>query len=288
MTAFVHAFGALALETAEPPRHATLSRNDADTLGDHLAIDLQRLLPGIDRIDLALAAAHFDPAELLRPRWPAHAALIELAQRVPGRASGRVIAFGTHHGAMPLPALQPDAQLQGGPLRVLPFALLGEAGDIAAVGRAMEERLLETGMAGAATALFAQSAFGAKLEHVRYLSLHDLLAMTAMQYEHAGLPRLWPIIEAALLAPGSEEWLDAPPEPLLAFRDGDVIAARMPFDAWCEAGFAPPEVPPAALPRAFAAFESRLRQYRAVLGAHGIAVRDIDVAAGDDPRGALR
>jgi hypothetical protein len=288
MTVLVHVFGALALETAGPPGRAVLSREAAEALGGHAAIDLQRLLPGIGDIDLALAAAHFDPAELLRPGWPVHAALSEIAQRAPGSGRGRVIALGAHADIMPLPALQPDAALLGGPLRVLPFALLGEAAAIAELGRTMEERLLETGMAGAATALFAQNAFGARLEHVRYLSLHDLVAMIAMQYEHAGLPALWPLIEAALLAPESDEWLDAPPEPLLHWHDGEVRAARMAFDAWCEQGFAPEHTGAMALPRAFAAHEARWRQYRAVLGVHGIAVREIDVGAGDDARAALR
>jgi hypothetical protein len=255
---------------------------------DHVSIDLQRLLPGVVHVDLALAGAHFDPAELLRPGWPVHAALAEVARVVPGTGRGRVIALGAQGDAMPLPILHPDRALFGGPLRVLPFALLGDAAAVADVGRAMEERLLETGMAGAATALFAQEAFGGRLEHVRYLSLHDLVAMIAMQYEHAGLPHLWPLIEAALLAPESGEWLDAPPEPLLLFRDGEVRAARMAFDAWCEHGFAPEHTEPAALPRAFASHESRWRQYRAVLAVHGIAVNEIDIGAGDDPRAALR
>lgn len=288
MSALVHVFGVLALETAGPLRRATLPRAGADALSDHAAIDLQRLLPGVGRVDFALAGAHFDPAELLRPGWPVHAALAEIARRALVPERGRVIALGAHDDAMPLAALQPDTALLGGPLRVLPFALLGDAAAIAELGRTMEERLLETGMAGAATALLAQEAFGGRLEHVRYLSLHDLVAMIAMQYEHAGLPRLWPLIEAALLAPESQEWLDAPPEPLLHWRDGEVRAARMGFDAWCEQGFAPEHTAAAALPRAFAAHESRWRQYRAVLGVHGIAVNEIDVGAGDDPRAALR
>lgn len=257
----VHAFGALALETAAPPPRAVLARASAEALGRHVASDLPRVLPGVERVDLVLAGAHFDPAELLRPGWPVHAALAELAQRVPGTQRGRVIALGAHEDAMPLPALQPDARLQGGPLRVLPFVLLGAADDIAALGAAMEERLLETGMAGAATALFAQQAFGAALEHVRYLSLHDLLAMIALQYEHAGLPALWPLIEAALLAPGSEEWLDAPPEPRMRYAAGEVTLEPEPADA----------------PRAL-----RLRrgQLRAVLEAHGIPVR---ISAPRDP-----
>lgn len=254
MTSPAHAFGALALELAEPPRYTVLARAGAETLGRHAAADLPRVLPGIERVDLALAGAHFDPAELLRPGWPVHTALADLADRVPGTQRGRVIALGAHEDAMPVPALQPDPRLQGGPLRVVPLVLLGEAQDIAALGAAMEERLLETGMAGAATALYAQQAFDGRLEHARYLSLHDLLAMIAMQYEHAGLPALWPLIEAALLAPGGEEWLDAPPEPLLRYAAGQVAMEPEPAHA-------------------SRAVRLRRGQLHAVLEAHGIPVR---------------
>ena len=72
----------------------------------------------------------------------------------------------------------------------------------------MEENLLEKGMAQAATAFFAQRAFNAPMEHARYLSLNDLLAMTAMQYEHAGIAPLWPLIESALLTPEREDKAD--------------------------------------------------------------------------------
>ena len=254
MPAPVLAYGALALETAEPPRRPVLDRDAADTLGRHAAIDLQRLLPGVELLDLALAAAHFDPAELLRPGWPVHAALGELAQRVPGSERGRVIALGAHGDAMPLPLLQPDPRLEGGPLRVLPLVLLGGSADLAGPARAMEETLLEKGMAGAATALFLQDAFGARLEHVRWLSLHDLVAMMAMQYEHAGLAGLWPLIEAALLAPASEESLDAPPEPRLRYAGGEAIMEPEPADA-------------------SRALRLRRGQLRAVLEVHGIPVR---------------
>jgi hypothetical protein len=287
MSASLHCFGALALEIASPPTRLLLPRDQADEFGAHLAQDLQRLLPGVDALDLVFAAAHFDPAELLRPRWPLYATLSELGARAPGAGRARTIGFGSADGAMAAPALVPEASLAGGPLRLLPFVLLGDAEHVGAVGRAMEERLLETGMAGAATALFAQQAFGGRLEHARYLSLHDLCAMTAMQYEHAGIGALWPLIEAALFDSDGEEWLDAPPEPLLRLHRGDVRAARLSFDAWCEAGFAPVGLGSDALPRAHAAFGHRLRQFAAVLGAHAIALHLVDVDAGQNPRAAL-
>ena len=288
MNPALHCFGALALELASPPRSDRLARAAAEAFGPHLGIDLQRLLPGVEALDLIHAGAHYDPCELLRPGWPVHAALTELARGVPGVAGGRVIGFGAHESRMPSPALEPDPALSGGPLRLLPFVLSGEGDGVAAAGRAMEEVLLETGMAGAATALAAQEAFGAQLEHVRYLSLHDLCAMIAMQYEHAGLGALWPLIEAALLTPERDEWLDVEREPLARLHDGGVVIAE------AEAGMHPARRGPGDEPDAgFGssdrnAVQLRRRQFEAVLQAHGIPVRRHVVATGVDPRVALR
>lgn len=288
MNPALHCYGALALEIAAPPQRMVLERDQSEALAAHVAADLQRLLPGVDALDLTLAAAHFDPAELLRPAWPIHAGLSELAQRAPAAGSGRVIGLGAHQGRMPAAVLMPDPALDGGPLRLLPFALHGEAEAVARVGAMMEERLLETGMAGAATALEAQSSFGGRLEHARYLTLHDLCAMVAMQYEHAGIAPLWPLIEAALLAPHGDEWIDAPPEPLLRYVDAEVRIAQFALDAWAEAGFAPQGSSSESLSRGFRAHGQRLQQYAAVLAAHAIPVRLIDVRVGHDPRDALR
>jgi hypothetical protein len=287
MTPPLHCFGALALELASTPVRDQLPRADAAAFGSHLGIDLQRLLPRVETLDLVYAAAHFDPCELLRPGWPLHAALAELARGVPGPAGGRVVGFGAHEGRMPTAALQPDPALYGGPLRLLPFALSGAADAISDAARAMEERLLETGMAGAATALAAQEAFGARLEHVRYLSLHDLCAMTAMQYEHAGLGALWPVIEAALLTPERDEWLDQAREPLARLQRGEVVIAEaevasrtasLEADGMPDAGFG-------SMDRR--AVQLRGRQFEAVLQAHGIPVRRRVIGAGQDPRFVL-
>src|SRR3546814_20392207 len=78
-----------------------------------------------------------------------------------------------------------------------------------------ERDLMERGMDGADTALLAQEAIGLQVEHARYLTLHDLCAMMAMPYDHAGLAPLWPVLETALLSPDPAARIDAPPEPPL-------------------------------------------------------------------------
>ncbi|WP_051239928.1 hypothetical protein [Arenimonas composti] len=283
--------GAVAIEL-KPQSVAAVDALPATAAGDlaaALAGDLARVAPVAEGLDFALAAALFDPVELLRPGWPLHAELERLVARAPGAAGGRVIGFGADADGMPA-NLRPDPEHRFGPLRVLPWLLRGDADILATAGAELEQRLLDEGMAAAATALAVQDGFGAEVEHVRLLTLHDLAAMMAMQYEHAGLAPLWPLLEAALLAPADEEWLDAPPEPLLRYAGGAARIAMLDAEAWFAAGFAPADAEgdAARLERAFERFQMRERQFAAVLAAHGVLVTFDHCPVGKDPREILR
>ena len=275
-----HGFIALELRDGQPPREAALAVARAGDVAELLGRDLVALAPAAAGCDLALLGAHFDPAEALRPGWPVHRRVQELLQRAPGRGQGaRAIGFGADAaGEVPLP-LHCDPALAGGGLRVLPFVLQGEG--VEAVAAVLEAELLDRGMASAGLALALQDGLGASIEHARLLSLHDLLAMTALQYENAGLGPLWPLIETALLAAHEEAWLDAPPEPLARYGDGEVRIALMDPVAW-HARNAPAEADAARLERGFALFQARQRQFAAVLGAHGIDVNFVHCADGKD------
>jgi len=273
--------GVLALELApgSAPARGALAQDDAARLAALVGRDLGALVPEARGLDLCLAAAHFDPAEALRPGWPLHRRLAELQARAPGRDAGpRLIAFGADaEGRVPLP-LAADPSLHGGSLRVLPYLLRGDAGPAQAVGDAFEARLLDAGMAQADTALLAQDAFGARIEHARYMTVHDLAAMVALQYEHLGLAPLWPLVETALLSPAGEATLDAPPEPLLRYADGGVRMALFTPAAW-RARYQPGDADAARLCRMFTQYEARQKQFAAVLGAHGIEVAFVEAAA---------
>jgi hypothetical protein len=280
--------GALAVELSPgaTPGRTALSPEQAGALAGLVARDLDKLVPGAAALDLGLVAALFDPVELLRPGYPLHAELERLVARAPGAAGGRVIGFGAGAEGLP-PPLRPDPEHAQGPLRLLPLLVRGEPAAVAEVGDRMEQVLLDTGMAGADTALLAQDGFAVAVEHARLLTLNDLAAMMAMQYDHAGLGPLWPLVEAALLAPGSEQWLDAAPEPLARYAGGEVRLAMLDADAWAEGGFAPAGADAAQLGRAFERFQMRQRQFAAVLGAHGIPVTFDHCPAGQDPRAVL-
>ncbi|UZW60926.1 hypothetical protein [Lysobacter enzymogenes] len=277
----LHVLGALALELKGDAavQRSALARQDAGALSEKIARDLAGFAADTAALDLVTVGAHYDPVELLRPGWPLHRELDELAARAPrergAEQAGRVIAFGAHDDQLP-GALTPSPDFAGGPLRLVPFALSGSPELVARVGETLESSLLERGMAGADTALAAQAAFGLKVEHARYLTVHDLAAMMALQYDHAGLGPLWPLLETALLQPEGEQWLDALPEPLVHYADGEARIALFSPAAW-HARYAPEAPCDTAecrdkLNRRYQHFEARLRQIAAVLGAHGVPV----------------
>lgn len=265
---------ALELTPGSQVAHHMLPQRDAGALAQHIARDLATHHADAMHLQMATVAAHYDPVELLRPHWPLHGELRQLAARAPSdpdSTRGRIIAFGAHDGCLP-GALTASPEFQGGPLRLLPITLDGDAGIVARVSETFEAELMEQGMAAADTALAVQDAFGLQIEHARYLTLHDLCAMTALQYGHAGLRPLWPVLETALFAPDREVWLDAPPEPLLHYADREARIALFSTDDWRRRYAGDIDVDASTLQRMHAQFEARQRQFANVLQAHGVAV----------------
>ncbi|MEB1530080.1 hypothetical protein [Xanthomonas sp. WHRI 7945] len=287
--ASINAHGVIALELSAglAPAHAALPHALAAELAEKVGRDLAQLVPAVRDLELSLAGAHFDPAEVLRPGWPMHRRLDELRARAPGRETGpRLLAFGADaDGTVPLP-FQADAALLGGALRVVPFLLSGPAQTLQPVAEALEDVLLAQGMAQPDTALLAQQAFGAQIEHARYLTVNDLAAMMSMQYDNQGLAPLWPLIETALLAPDQEEWLASPPEPLLRYRGGEVRMALFDPASWC-AHYAQDRQDCERLQRVYEHYLARQRQLAAVLEAHGLPVLYVHCEAGQDAKQAL-
>ena len=115
--------------------------------------------------------------------------------------------------------------------------------------------------------------------------------MMAMQYDHAGLAPLWPLLETALLDPDGEAWLDAPQEPLLHYAGREARIALFSTAAWharyagdvaCDS-----DESRQRLGRRHQHFEARQRQIAAVLGAHGLAVTFVHFDGATDYRSAL-
>lgn len=288
MTEIVSFLGAFALELSPQTQAGTpcLQQAQAGELAALLARDLARWVPEVRDCDFTILAALFDPVEILRPGFPLHAELERLTAQAPGQGQARVIALGANDNSLP-DTLAPSKEFADGPFRLLPFLLRGDAELIKQVGENLEASLLDIGMAPADTALFAQENFNAQIEHARYLTVHDLAAMMAMQYEHAGLQHAWPLIETALLSPNEICWCDAMPEPLALYRDREIHMTLMDADDWQNLGYCGDEVDPDRCEFLFEQFEMRQRQMAALFQAHGLDVTFEHCAKGKNPKQVL-
>lgn len=268
----IYSYGLLALELCpnQQMHKSFLSVAEAGQLGALLAEDLRPWIAPDTDIDISVAGACFDPVEILRQQWPVHTELARLTHLAPKSAEARLLSFGAEP-VMP-EGLHPLVDFQSGPLRLMPFVLSGPAKSIARVQNGMEAEMMERGMAGAQTALLAQSLFSVQIEHARYMTLHDLVALMAMQYQHNGLEPVWPIIETALFAPSEEAWLDAAPEPLIYFKKNITHIAMLDCHQWALMQSGVEGKNCEQLEGQFQMFQMRQRQIAALLEAHGIEV----------------
>ncbi len=217
--------GVLAVEFAPPvpERPVVLPTHEASLLLEAIAADLAKLAPEATRCDLVAAGALYDAAQLLRPGWPIEAELVRLRGGLGSRAAGQITIFGAASDAMPSALLEPEPALAGGAMRFLPWLLLGEPEAVAAAAADMERRFEDEGLAGAGVNLFLRQSLGREVAHARYLTRNDLLALTALQLDQAGLGPAWAIIETALLAPGEGVAVELPHGGSLAFADGRAV-----------------------------------------------------------------
>jgi len=259
----------LALEpvAGEPPAPMTLSRDDAAALGQLVATDLLGLVPQVERARLVLAGALFDQVELLRPGFPVWATLDDLARRAPRGKLESVIAFGHHQGSMPAPALEPAPAYAAGPMRLLPISLRVPAELADELSTQLEIQLVGRGEAGVPTADWLMRTLGIRLEHVRYLSRNDLLALTCVQYEHVNLAPLWALLETALLTPQRNDSTMSARGLPMRYADG-TVSVQSPAQ-W----LARQTGEPAQRAHDFAGIVFELRQYAALLDAHRVPLQ---------------
>ena len=258
----------LALETqAGAAPRTSLSRDEADELAALVATDLHALLPQVAQTRLMLAGALFDPVELLRPGFPVWATLDELGRRVPRAGVAQVVAFGSHEGHMPAQPLEPSPQFADGPMRLLPLALLAPEALAEELAGQVELQLVGRGEAGAHTADWLMRTLDVRLEHARYLSRNDLMALTCVQYEHVNLAPLWSLLEAALLTPYRAEDVLSMRGLTLHYEGGRVLAQSPAAWLAAQAGDGTDRR------HDFAGIVFELRQYAALLDAHALPLR---------------
>lgn len=256
-----------------------LPTEQAAALVDQVAADLARLLPGVEEAGLALAAALFDPAQLLRPGWPAFAELAQLYGRERRtRDTAQIMAFGNAGGRMASPVLEPEPGFGGGQFLCAPFVLLADAARASALGTRMEAEFTDRGLAGAAATLFLDQALGLEIAHARYLTRHDLAALTAIQLEHAGMASAWQLIEAALMSPERVERVASDTGQRWDYAHGGVRGGALGYAAWRRGPGAAADERESAL----AQWCLRQRQYAALLAAHGLPPNWVDATSGLD------
>ena len=197
-------FSAIELGVKSRPK-SYFDRALAQPMANQLAFELGKHLPSLDGLGLVWMAACYDQAQILRPGLPLHAALVSLyvagmrhSPSESGRNGAQVMTLQALRGDAPLPALEVDERLLGGAMVLLPLAIVGAVDSISRATTILEEKLLDSGLADARTALMLNQALGCNVEHARLMTLDDLAAMCAVQLENAGLASVWEILEAAI------------------------------------------------------------------------------------------
>ena len=257
---------ALALELSEgqAPSQQTLSRDQAAELAALIASDLHALIPAVDAARLALAGSLLDSVELLRPGFPIWATLDELARRAPRGHLDNVVAFGSHAGQMPAPVLEPSPAFAEGPLRLIPMSLLAPPELAEALSDQLEDQLIGRGEAGEHTADWLMRTLEMRLDHARYLTRNDVLAMASAQYASVNLAALWQLLETALLAPEQVETVMSARGLPLRFADGRVLAQSPARWLAAHSGDGQQRA------HDFAGILFELRQYAVLLDAHRV------------------
>jgi hypothetical protein len=178
-----------------------------------------------------------------------------------------VVAFGHYEGRMPAQPLEPEPAYADGPMRLLPLSLLVPEDLADALSERLEVELVGRGEAGARTADWLMRTFGIRLEHARYLSRNDLLALTCVQYEHVNLAPLWQLLEAAMLTPYRPEATLSARGLALRYADGKVWMQSPAQWLAAHSGETTERS------HAFAGAVFELRQYAALLQAHGVTLQ---------------
>jgi hypothetical protein len=259
-----------------------IGRAKCEPLADALAQDLVRQVEDAGTGLLVVAGALFEPAALLRPGFPAWQALEELSKsafRSPGMAG--VMAIGAHQGRLPDARLAPESSAAGGQLLVMPLLLRSREGNARELNEQLESILFERGGLHPPTrAAFSQAA-GLDTGHGQLMTLNDLVAMTHVQMDTAGLGAFWPVVEQVLIRPEDAVDFDLPGQ-LQARWDGAtqrLIVEFRTFDDFYQARAG--EVDDYALwTRAF-------RSLSALLSLHGIEVEIDSRHTLDESRRAL-
>lgn len=188
-----------------------LDRAACEKLAANLAADLARVEPEASSAMLVVAGSLLEPAELLRPGWPAWQALGDLARPVirDHGANGQLLAIGAHGGRLPDARLRSPQQPPAGQFLAIPILLISED-NLDRLRSRLEEKLFESGGIHPPAKATLAGATSINFVHGQLLTLNDLIALEHVQMDTAGLGAFWPVVEHILLAPDDAVEFDLP------------------------------------------------------------------------------
>jgi len=253
-----------------------LEKSAAASLADQIAVDLSKLIPGIERAGLCLAAGFYDQTQILAPAYPVFTSLKNLfAESYRGHDfQPSVLSLGAASGQMPNEVLQPELAGAAGPLLLIPFALIHpDRSKVDDLSQQLETVLIEQGQVSADIALMLQEVLGLPVVHARYMTHNDLAALLHVQLGHLGLEILWDVLENQLYQAEKEWFQTRQGNVFYADHDG-VDAIFQTFDSWArhEHGLKH-EAQEHQLAQAYADYIRVFRQTVLTLQAHQVNIR---------------
>lgn len=256
-------------------RPALLDRVSAEQILAHIAADLTKMFPAINRCALSMAGALYDQTQVLRPQLPVYNALETLQQssNPAGDFQARLLSIGANEGQMPMKELQPLENIPLGLLQVLPLLISGPGELVNELTTQMEHRFFEEGQLSAHSAKGIESHFQVSVSHARFMTITDLKALLKLQLEHYGFLAMWELLDAAMTPPA--EKLEVTTAGGLSFKwQNDAVHAYFEsFDWWAiYGGGADSPSSDQQLQLAYADWTREYRRYLTVLSAHGVRV----------------
>jgi hypothetical protein len=257
-----------------PNRPRTLSRTASEQMLAHLSTDLASLFPEITRCSLTMPGALYDQTQLLRPGYPVFQALKSSMEECSGVGDPPLqLGLGVRQGKMPVPDLEPLANIPLGLLLILPMLVSGAAELTRDLSLRMEHQFLESGQVSAHSAQGLEANFGIPVTHARFMTITDLHAMLRMQLEHFGFLPLWELLDAALNDRTELLEVHGRSGQRLHWQAGAVRCEFETFDYWaCHGSGRKQPAAERVLAKEYADWTREYRQYLTTLQAHAIPV----------------
>ncbi|THB68995.1 MAG: hypothetical protein D6B27_01355 [Gammaproteobacteria bacterium] len=184
-----------------PP--ASLGRDEASVLSDHLSADLLRIIPELKESGLIIPAGLYNQFEILRPDFPLFTYLQEIyiKSQPEDDFNPTVLALGSDPDGFPIEEISPSREEGYGALLLIPFAIIGHKNQIDELDKEFDMRIFAKSSASAETERFIKDHFNLPIRGCSYASLANLCAIFKAQLESINCAPLWSLIENCFFCP---------------------------------------------------------------------------------------